>query len=154
MQEYGFFSDPYFPVYGHNLSFCPYTGKYGQEKTSIRHILYSGILSSPLIFQISYYSQNFNKLARKFKKLVEFLLKIVTILKQLNTKTNQKQMQLFTGDLEKKKKVAQQYSLTSNRIVFFFQNVSGLNLHIKLKQGIQSTAGIFLGVLGYFGASP
>ena len=29
------FSDLYFPVQGHNLLFCSYTGKWGQEKTGI-----------------------------------------------------------------------------------------------------------------------
>ena len=66
-----------------------------QRKLVLWHIFHSGILSSPVIIQFLYNSYSLNKLTRKFKKLVKFLLKIITNM-------NQKQMQLLAADLSKR----------------------------------------------------
>ena len=44
------FTDPYSPVSGQNLRFCPYTGEYGQRKPVFLHILCSDHLKMPSQF--------------------------------------------------------------------------------------------------------
>ena len=40
MREYGFFSNPYFPIYRTNRRFCPYTEKCESEKNPYSGIFY------------------------------------------------------------------------------------------------------------------